>query len=697
MFPPTTASYLQRFCCRAGGAWPIATTKPDGYQGLRATISPIEDAEGYPVGFRVEIQGSVNVKFYVPPILGRLDLGKNMTMNLAAETFTWHRNEVSSAWKDGHYLATRGALHGTPRGGAKNRREATSRALMERPLAFRLSLMRGDKSNEIGLFIVAASYRSQSLNENSASLDKDDIVRITAPEVCRFGGAVLRMDPCDEQRDAAWSKLLGETLLASCPPSSDPGMEMMSIRDAFIRNLAGLNASFPKRRKKSPASRIRGHSRRGRSQSRRPARSKSPASKGTDQPTAGTSGNDVANDTAQGPPLPAPGPEGNPPLPEDDPQGEPAGDQSDDDDGSQGEDSDDSGVDDPHSNVMLANPGRNKYRHILSPLWFQVSSSKDFKRFFSRSITASTARQYTPHVGRWVSYCENKGIVPYEPSVGQVLEFLAEKAGSGTPGSVSMCVAAIKKFIEANLREAKVVDHPALRTLVKGVHNLPHTRKYKRYRLVTCQEAFKLTGHIVYHLPEGKFTPADKETIWCLVLICQYYSLRVGDLCSERVNTVTAKALLWKHVYWTVPGEKATIFVDNPKKSVNNKGYPIFLVKNTENPAFCPIAFLGKLSMRQHTPESPVFRYSTGKCIVGSHISDIMEKVNAQIGIPSDATLSKHSFRAAMPSAIALNPQEFLPQDTRAAGRWRSNAADRYVRAGQKPAERLVEKAYRYV
>ena len=76
-----------------------------------------------------------------------------------------------------------------------------------------------------------------------------------------------------------------------------------------------------------------------------------------------------------------------------------------------------------------------------------------------------------------------------------------------------MCVSAIKKFLEANLGDAKVVDHPALRTLVKGVHNLPHSRKYNRYRLVTCQEALKLTGHIVYQLPESKYSKADKEAI----------------------------------------------------------------------------------------------------------------------------------------------------------------------------------------
>ena len=76
-----------------------------------------------------------------------------------------------------------------------------------------------------------------------------------------------------------------------------------------------------------------------------------------------------------------------------------------------------------------------------------------------------------------------------------------------------MCISAIKKFLEANLGIAHIVDHPALRTLVKGVHNLPHSRKYNRYRLVTCQEALKLTGHIVFHLPDRKYSRADKEAI----------------------------------------------------------------------------------------------------------------------------------------------------------------------------------------
>ena len=162
-------------------------------------------------------------------------------------------------------------------------------------------------------------------------------------------------------------------------------------------------------------------------------------------------------------------------------------------------------------------------------------------------------------------------------------------------------------------------------------------------------------------------------------------------------ESLTAKALLWQHIYWTVPKEKATIYIDCPKKSVGNHGYPIFLVRNEVNPNFCPIAYLEKLSCRSHTPASPNFRYESGKCIVGSHISKIMEEVNELIGIPSDAAITEHSFRAALPSAIALNPEVFLPQDTRAAGRWRSNAADRYVRAGQKPAKRLVAKAYRYI
>ena len=200
------------------------------------------------------------MKFYVPPTLGRTDLGKEMTLNLDGDTFSWHRNESSSAWKDCHSLVTKEVLHGTPKGGAKKRREATAHALMERPLAFRLSLMRGEKSNEIGLYLVAASYRSQRLNEQAVSLDKDDIVRMTSPKACRFKGAVLRMDPGDEQRDVALSTLLGKTLLTSCPPSSAPGAERISIAEAFKRHLAEMGASFPKRKRRSPSSLIRHHS-----------------------------------------------------------------------------------------------------------------------------------------------------------------------------------------------------------------------------------------------------------------------------------------------------------------------------------------------------------------------------------------------------------------------------------------------------
>ena len=84
-----------------------------------------------------------------------------MTLNLASDTFSFHRNEIHSTWKDCHALVTRDILQGTPKGGAKKRREATAQALVEQPLAFRLSLMKIDKSAEIGLYLVAAQYKSQ--------------------------------------------------------------------------------------------------------------------------------------------------------------------------------------------------------------------------------------------------------------------------------------------------------------------------------------------------------------------------------------------------------------------------------------------------------------------------------------------------------------------------------------------------------
>ena len=111
------------------------------------------------------------MRFLVPPMLGRTDLGKEMTFNLAGDTFSFPRNGVHSAWKCCHALVSKDVLQGTPKGSAKKRREAMGHALMENPLAFRLSLMKGDKSAEIGFYVVAAPYRSQKLNEQAVTLN----------------------------------------------------------------------------------------------------------------------------------------------------------------------------------------------------------------------------------------------------------------------------------------------------------------------------------------------------------------------------------------------------------------------------------------------------------------------------------------------------------------------------------------------
>ena len=166
---------------------------------------------------------------------------------------------------------TKEILQGTPKGAAKKRREATAHALVEHPLAFRLSLMKGDKSAEIRLYLVAAQYKSQRLNEQAVSLDSDDIVKMAAPKMCRYKGAVLRMDPVNEERDAALVKLLGRTLLTSCPPSTSPGVDRISVTDAFKQHLSEMGASFPKRSRRSPS---RHRSQRRRSRSRRPVGSK---------------------------------------------------------------------------------------------------------------------------------------------------------------------------------------------------------------------------------------------------------------------------------------------------------------------------------------------------------------------------------------------------------------------------------------
>ena len=61
-------------------------------------------------------------------------------------------------------------------------------------------------------------------------------------------------------------------------------------------------------------------------------------------------------------------------------------------------------------------------------------------------------------------------------------------------------------------------------------------------------------------------------------------------------------------------------------------------------------------------------------------VNSILAETSRIVGIPSYASYSGHSLRAAVPTAMGGQGALFSDNEMRAVGNWRSNAAFKYVR-----------------
>ena len=134
------------------------------------------------------------------------------------------------------------------------------------------------------------------------------------------------------------------------------------------------------------------------------------------------------------------------------------------------------------------------------------------------------------------------------------------------------------------------------------------------------------------------------------------------------------------------------IFLRSPKSSVGNKGQSVVLSKNPEA-NLCPVRHL--LDLRQvSNVQGPVFVYDSGKFLTPQSANKILRQASISTGVPRNSQFSCHSLRAGLPTMMALDPGRFSQTEIRAAGRWRSDTANRYVHCQLQSADSLARKVY---
>ena len=115
-----------------------------------------------------------------------------------------------------------------------NSDDATS-ALSNRPLALRLTQMRGDKMKNISLFLLTINQNYDRLNNSSAGFNPEDIYKLGHINIVTMLAAPIHIDPVDITIDLSLEHLLGDTVLACALPAKKPGMDSdpADIKETF--------------------------------------------------------------------------------------------------------------------------------------------------------------------------------------------------------------------------------------------------------------------------------------------------------------------------------------------------------------------------------------------------------------------------------------------------------------------------------
>ena len=329
---------------------------------------------------------------------------------------------------------------------------------------------------------------------------------------------------------------------------------------------------------------------------------------------------------------------------------------------------------------------QGKYSHLLDRFWFVKPVPRGYSEIFSSSISYSTAYHYGAHVKAWLSHCTTEGRDPLAPSIADLIEFLAGKAQAQPVSTLRTLISAVRKFFNANLVDDRILDSPPIKSLLVGLANKPRQSHDKTHRLAMNKAGLTLAGHVLH---SQEWPERDKSTLWSLFLVAYYACARIGDLVSSYANKASSKTLRWADV--TLSENRAKLFLRQPKCSIQNKGHALFLIRNPDK-KFCPVHFLSKL--KAISSEGPVYTLSSGKFVTIALVNKILKQTGQLAGLPDGTAYSAHSFRAAMPTAIAQNQSTFSEAEVRAAGRWRSDAANRYVRCQKDMAESIATRAY---
>jgi hypothetical protein len=234
-------------------------------------------------------------------------------------------------------------------------------------------------------------------------------------------------------------------------------------------------------------------------------------------------------------------------------------------------------------------------------------------------------------------------------------------------------------------------------SLLRGAENLlmanPPARGPGR-RVMTLQ-LLKILGH---RLRSSGWSPATQQTVWAACTVAFFTSARMGELLAPAEGHFDRTATLtWACVQYR-PDDSYLLHVRLPK-SCQKEGEFLDVFRFPGH-GCCPVAALRRhAELRRQAGggglAEPVFTFSTGKYLTLEGLNRILRQLLDGVVDWSRDSITCHSFRAGVPSALTRFPALMSSDDVKGWGRWSSESYQRYTRLRVDQKRSIFEKIMR--
>jgi len=191
------------------------------------------------------------------------------------------------------------------------------------------------------------------------------------------------------------------------------------------------------------------------------------------------------------------------------------------------------------------------------------------------------------------------------------------------------------------------------------------------------------------------WNPLDKQVVWAAATTCFFGTTRMGEiLASQEKSFSPSSDLQWSDVRCSSP-DSILIHLKQPKSGIPGGE----MVDLFPFPGFncCPVQALKKLRAYQLEADIkdeslPVFRFGSGKNLTCGMFNKILADLLPEFCVPGRDSITCHSFRAGIPSTLAMFPDLINSDQIKGWGRWQSDCYQLYTRLSLVEKEQIFHK-----